>query len=376
MTTRVALVTAHFPPRLSGHGDFTARLASSLVAQGMHVDVVVLGQDAVQQLPDAAVHEAPFPKSPRSLANAVKAIAALKPDVVCLQFEANAFGLKAFPHLLPIALRARGLYVAMTYHELWAPSRFGRLAKTALLNGPNRVIVFSRWHAEGVDRFRKLGAPAEPIAVSTNIAAPVGDPRLLRARYGLEQTTVITFFGFVITAHCVEELVTAVAKLRAEGRDVVLSVIGRFDPRIDGYHQQLVRQADELGIRDAITWHGRVESDADVARLLALTDIGVLPYDTGVGENNGAFAAFAQYGVATVTTSGDRSRYMQEERVASFVNPDAPSIAAAVGELLDDPQERAALGARARAWSERRSWDAVAAGYKVVLERGPRQEIT
>ena len=374
--TRVAIVTAHYPPRLSGHGDFTSRLASSLVAQGMDVDVVVLGQEAVQGQPTLTVHQAPFPSNPKALLAAVRTIAALKPDVVCLQFEANAFQLKAFPHLLPAALRARGMYVAMTYHELWAPKRFGRIAKTALLNAPQRVIVFSRWHADGVDRFRRNGEAAEPIAVSTNIAAPVGDVRLLRARYGLDHTTVLTFFGFVITAHCIEEIVTSLAKLRAEGRDVVLSVIGRFDPTVDGYHQSLVRLAEELEVSNAITWHGRVESDADVARLLALTDIGILPYDTGVGENNGAFAALAQYGVATVTTSGERSTYMEQERVAEFVQPKAEEIAAAVARLLDDPDALSALGNRAKAWSERRTWERVAVGYRKVLERGPRQEIS
>ena len=373
--TRVVVVTAHYPPRLSGHGDFTSRLASSLVAQGMDVEVVVLGQDAVQDQPLVPAHSAPFPASPQSLFAAVKVIHNLKPDVVCVQFEANAFRLKAFPHLLPLSLRARGMYVAMTYHELWAPKRLGRVAKAVLLNAPNRVVVFSRWHADGVNRFRRHGQAAEPIAVSTNIAAPVGDPRLLRARYGLEHTTVLTFFGFVITAHCIEEIVIAIAKLRAEGRDVALSVVGRFDPTVDGYHQQLVALANDLEVGDAITWHGRVESDADVARLLALTDIGVLPYDTGVGENNGAFAAFAQYGVATVTTSGDRSTFMEQEGVASFVAPQAESIAAAIGALLDDRDALRALGTRAKAWSDRRTWTNVAVAYRAVLERGPRQEI-
>ena len=374
--TRVALVTAHFPPRLSGHGDFTARLSQSLHELGMHIDVVVLGQDSVEALPGIEVHHAPFPSGPRSLLAATNIICDLKADVVCLQFEAHAFRLQAVPHLMPAVLRARGMYVAMTYHELWAPKRFGRVAKALLLNAPQRAIVFSRWHAEGVDRFRKFGLPSEPIAVSTNILAPIGDSRLLRVRYGLETTTVITFFGFVITAHCIDELIMSVAKLRADGRDIALSVIGRFDPVVDGYHQQLVDLSERLGIRDAITWHGRVASDTDVARLLALTDIGVLPYDSGVGENNGAFAALAQYGVPTVTTRGDRSVEMEAEGVAKFAAPTADSLAEAIRSLLDDQQQRTALGARARRWSERRSWAAVARSYQTVLERGPRQEIT
>lgn len=370
---KVALVTAHYPPRLSGHADFCNLLAHSLIDEGLEVHVVVLGQDEVMDADGLTVTQGPFPGSRTELGAAVDAVAAVGADVVLLQFEAHAFRLAWMPHLLPLALRRRGLRVVMTYHELWKPGRFGHLPKALLLNAAHRVATFSHWHAEGIDRFRKLGKPADIVACGSNIVKPItADRTLLRARYDIPSDAVLfTFFGFVMIEHRVDELLHALAEVRSRGIDARLQFIGKFDPVHDGYHQRLVRTVRKLELGDAVTWHGRVMDDLDVARLLCVSDAGVLPYDTGVGENNGAFAALAHYGVPTVTTSGDRSKVMEQMEIASFATPDTNGLAAAMYDLAADPEQRALLSKRVTDWSTRRSWAAAGAAYASLLTSDP-----
>lgn len=374
---RVALVTAHYPPRLSGHADFCRHLAAALTDQDLDVNVVVLGSDdAADDLAGVDVTSTEFPGNWSDTTAAVKAIEATNPDVICLQFEAHAFRLKQRPHLIAMRLRRRGHRVVMTYHELWKPGRFGHLAKALLLNSAHRVVAFSHWHAEGIARFRKFGPRADIIACSSNIVRRVtADRRLLRARYDIpEQVVLFTFFGFVMVEHKVEELLSALASVREDGIDARLQVIGRFDPAVDGYHQRLIDLAAELQLGEAVTWHGRVMSDADVARLIQISDAGVLPYDTGVGENNGAFAALAHYGVPTVTTRGERSKVMEEVDVARFVEPTAEGIAAGMLELARDTEGRALLAKRVSEWAERRGWDQAGQAYAELL-RGTEEHI-
>jgi glycosyltransferase involved in cell wall biosynthesis len=368
---KVLLVTAHWPPRLSGHGDFSYKLAEALTSEGRHVEVLVLDAEPqeLRPLPSGGRVEAfPFPKTLRQLIKLVRRIDAIAPDVVCLQFEANAFRLRARPHLLPLLLRARGRRVVMTYHELWAPRRAGRIAKAILLNAPNRVVTFSRWHADGVNRFRKVGAKADIIACATNIETS-STRALNRVRFGFDaNTTVLTFFGFIMPSHNIETLLHVLAGLRKNGRNVMLSMIGRFDPSVDGYHQRLRDCAQELGVAGSVCWHGRVEDAGAVARLLNVTDVGMLPYDTGAGENNGAFAAMATHGLAIVTTAGERSKDMEAEGIASFVRPNHEALTEAVQHLMDDEQMRSLLAKRARSWSERRSWANCGAAYSRLLQ--------
>ncbi len=369
---RVVLVTPHWPPRASGHGDYSWHLTHSLREAGADISVLVLGQDDVDESIDSAISVTgiDFPDSPKRMRAVVKAVAALRPDVVCLQFEANAYRLKAFPHLLPAALRMKGLRVVLMYHELWAPSRLGRPAKFALLNAPSRVVAFSQWHAQGMHRFRKIGPPVDIIAVATNILRPeLGDLRLHKTRYGFTaDETVISFFGFIVPEHRLHNLLSAVGAARERVPGLRLSVIGGFDPDRNSYHQSLEAQTRELGISSVTTWHGRVQDPQAVARLLGITDIGVLPYDTGVGENNGAFVAMAQYGFPIVTTTGARSALMEAENVAKFVSEDVAEIENAIVELCQDHAQATALGERAAAWSERRTWDKLAGAFMETFD--------
>jgi len=375
---RVALVTAHYPPLLSGHADYCELLAHALIDEGLDVEVVVLGSTSAtgegRRTPDGIkVSSGPLPASLSDLVKAVDAISATNPDVVLLQFEAHAFMLKWMPHLLPAAIRHRGLRVVMTYHELWKPGRFGHLPKAILLNTADRVVTFSRWHAAGVSRFRHVGPSPDIVACGSNITKVVSaDRQLLRARYDIGVDAVVfTSFGFIMADHCTNELIRSVANLRSEGIDARLQVIGRFDPATDGYHQHLTQTCREFELNDAITWHGRVVDELAVARLIGLSDIGVLPYSSGVGENNGAFAAFAHYGLPTVTTSGDRSVAMEQEAIALFAEPTEQGLTDAMRTLATDAEQRILLAKTVKEWSLRRTWKVVGTTYAALLATNP-----
>ena len=370
---KVTLVTAHYPPRLSGHGDFCMHLASSLHTEGLDVSVVVLGQDLVIDSDGLDVRTAPFPGTRRDLTAALDAVEATNPDVICLQFEAHAFRSKWLPRLLPLALRRRGHRVIMTYHELRKPGRLGQVPKAVLLNSAHRVVAFSKWHAEGIGRFRHIGQPADIVACGPSIVRAItADRRLLRARFAIPDDMILfTFFGFVMVQHKLAELLESLTAVRSNGVDARLQVIGRFDPIVDGYHQQLADLVSDLGLTEAVTWHGRVMSDDDVARLLQISDVGVLPYDTGVGENNSSLAALAHYGVPTVTTRGERSAEMETMEVAYFVEPTLAGLTVAMLDLGRDRARRDLLSKRVREWSDRRSWAKVGSAYASLLTGDP-----
>jgi glycosyltransferase involved in cell wall biosynthesis len=190
-------------------------------------------------------------------------------------------------------------------------------------------------------------------------------------RFGVHaDTAIIGFFGFILPEHGIDLLLAALGTLVREGRRVVLSVIGEFQPTVNSYHQRLLAQANDLGGSDLVTWHGRVSDPDAMARLLSVCDLGILPYDTGVGENNTAFAAFAHAGVPIVTTRGQRSTEMEAEGVAVFADPRAGELAAAVARVLDDRDLAAKVAKRGQAWSDRRSWQRAINGYHAVLTPG------
>lgn len=367
---KIVFITPHWPPRLSGLGDFSWHLAKGLVELGDAVEVIVLGQVEAEELLGAVITTFPLPRTIPDVWRLAGRVARLRAEAVSLQFEAHAFDLRSRPHLLPLALRVRGSRVAVTYHELWRSRRFGRTAKFLNLALANRIIAPSAWHAAGIHRYRRFGAPVDVIPVPTNFPLEGADRGLLRAQFGVPaDLPVVTFFGFVIPEHRVEELVGAVGILKREGLQVHASIIGGINPSENSYHQGLLDLAKQQGVVDQLTWHGRVDDRDAVGRLLSIADVGVLPYASGVGENNGTFAALAHFGVPTVTTTGPRSGRMEAEAVALFTDGSRSSLAVAVRKLLDDHQLATALAERTSRWSACRSWQAVTAAHRAVLEQ-------
>ena len=151
-------------------------------------------------------------------------------------------------------------------------------------------------------------------------------------------------------------LLEAVAKVRTERPDVELTVIGTPTP--DG---PVLRTVERLGLGGAVRFVSGV-SDERLVELYAESEIAVVPslYE---GFSLPAVEAMAT-GVPLVATTGGAIPEVVggDGRTAVLVPPgDAGALAAAVLDLLADPERRARTGAAGRRWvAERYSWTAAA----------------
>jgi glycosyltransferase involved in cell wall biosynthesis len=166
-------------------------------------------------------------------------------------------------------------------------------------------------------------------------------------------------------------LLEAVARLRS-ARPLELVVIGR--PRSGG---RVDRAIDRLGLRDVVRCVSGI-SDEELARCYAEAEVAVVPslYE---GFSLPAVEAMA-CGVPVVATTGGALPEVvgRSGETGVLVPPDDPgALAAAIGRLLDDPDERARLGAAGRQRVlERFTWKVTAEGtaecYRALLVEGAR----
>ncbi len=209
-----------------------------------------------------------------------------------------------------------------------------------------------RWEVipNGVDTdlFRPL-RPDEP--------APAGPPRIL-------------FVGRFDPRNALDVLLDAAAILRDQGREFVVQVIGDGPTR-----SRYERQARRLSLWDRIEWHGlrlderpeRYREATIFAAPCILASFGVVLLE--------ALASGAP--VVGADNIGFR-QVIRDGMPGRLVPPrDAAGLAAALGELLDDPVRRTEWSLRGRALVEARyAWPRVArrieALYEEVLdENGP-----
>lgn len=231
----------------------------------------------------------------------------------------------------------------------------------------HRVLVDEKG-AEGV-----LRAQAGAAAVTVCVSEPVTD--WVRARTGamtvhtvpngvsveriLPQPEepgdpVVTFVGTLKPWHGVSDLLLAAAKAQASWR---LRIIGDGPQR-----EALERQASDLGVE--VDFRGAVVPE-EMPRHLAGSAIGVAPYPVLGDEQDQYFSPLKVYeylaaGLAVVASSVGQLPQILDD-LGVLVPPSAPeALAQAIDALAQDPERRAALGARGRLQAEtRHSWAGV-----------------
>jgi glycosyltransferase involved in cell wall biosynthesis len=225
-----------------------------------------------------------------------------------------------------------------------------RDAQRALLGSADAIVVHSR-HGRGrlVD---ELGLDPGRVRVVPHGAfehlldvEPQLPPELERAAG--RDLPVVLLLGLLRPYKGLDVLLDAWRGIR----DAELWVCGM--PRMD---TRALKRDAPAGVR----FVERFLSDGEVAACLRRADIVVLPYRE-IDQSGVLFAALA-FGRALVLSAVGGFPEVAEGGTAALVPPGEPAaLHAVLARLLDDPQERARLGARAaQAAASRFSWDAIA----------------
>jgi len=178
------------------------------------------------------------------------------------------------------------------------------------------------------------------------------------------QTCVALFVGGDWARKGLLLAVEGLAKARAEGVDLVLWVVGAGD------EQRFARSADELGVREAVTFFGR---RGDPERFYQGADLFVLPsgYET---FSLACFEAAACGLPLVIPKLSGAGELVGDDEGGILVERDAASVADAMSSLSSDPERRTRLGEEARRRAGRFTWEAstaaVAGLYGDLLRQG------
>ncbi|APA95118.1 glycosyltransferase family 4 protein [Nocardia seriolae] len=212
-----------------------------------------------------------------------------------------------------------------------------------------------------------LGVAGTRIAVVRNGAEPIP----ARVPAGDDGTRTahpsIVVLSRLVPHKQIEDAMAVVAGLRGRIPGLRLDVIGG-----GWWDGNLRAHAAELGIADAVTFHGHVDED-EKHRLLARAWVHVLPSrKEGWGL---AVIEAAQHGVPTV---GYRSSRGLTDSIVDGVTgqlvDDAAQLTEVVGELLGNHEARTVLGEKARARAREFSWEQTGNGVYEVLSAVTRGE--
>jgi glycosyltransferase involved in cell wall biosynthesis len=284
----------------------------------------------------------------RALVTLVRIVRAFRPHIVHTHTAKAGF----LGRLAACAARPRPIIVH-TYHGHVLEGYFGRvkallfrLLERAMAKVSDRLVGVSQ--ATVNDLIRLGVAPPDDFAVipvGLNLEAFVEESSAERSQFRTlvgcgEGEMLATYVGRFVPIKRLDVTVEAIAIARQRGVPVRLVLVG------DGAcRQHLARQAERLGIADAVTFAGY---RTDLAAIIAATDIAVLSSDN---EGTPVFLIEAAAGrrPAVATGVGGVPDVVSLES-GLLVAPGNPmEMAGAIARLAADPALREEMGRRAEA---------------------------
>jgi len=336
---RIALLSAEYPPRPGGVGDYTRRLDEALVARGHNIFVLTIFDFSLQIL-DLGPPETnqksniKYQKTDwgwRCWPVVIAALAELRPDILHIQYQTGAYGMHPAINLLPWRLRRMPgrPRVAVTAHDLLPPYLFPKAGPLRgwvtrrLLADADAVVVTNESDFAEVMRLRirdwrleaarqslisNLQPPALiPIGSNIPVAPPPGYERAAwRGWLGLAADNIlIAYFGLISRSKGLDVLLDALARLPERFRLLVIGGAATL-PEDRAYAAEIERQLDERRLRERVIFTGH-RAEAEVSAHLLAADMAALPFADGASFRRGSLLATLAHGVPTLTTTDDRT---------------------------------------------------------------------
>lgn len=269
-----------------------------------------------------------------------------------------------------LACWRRETVLVSTWLELWERAHWREYLGSALkasiasrveswaIGLPRHIVSISEQTAEGL---LGRGLPAERLTV---IAPWIDHDAIQAVEPGVERCDVL-YAGRLISSKGVDQLIRAVAQLKARFPEVRCRIVGDGPER-----ERLQALARELSVEANVDFSGFLPEHRDLIAAMKASQVFVLPSRReGFGI---VVVEAAACGVPTVTieTDNNAARNLVRESGCGAVCADEPrDLARAVGALLERTgQEMERDGVRARAWAKQFDWTVSAREYASVYE--------
>jgi glycosyltransferase involved in cell wall biosynthesis len=202
---------------------------------------------------------------------------------------------------------------------------------------------------------------------------PFQDTHAAKASFGIGQRTVISTFGLISRGKGLEYAIDAMRGVVKRHPETLYLILGETHPVVrrhegESYRESLTAMIREFGLHYNVQLVDKYLDFDEVVSYLAATDIYLTPYLNPAQIASGTLAYAVGCGKAVVSTP---YLYAQEllahNRGFLCEFRDAPSIAAGLNMLLDDPSLRRATERRAYRFGRQMTWPHVAAQYGALF---------
>jgi len=360
-----------FPPRECGIATFTRDLVTAVdrLNHPAPGHVVAMNDPGRRYEYPTSVKWQIERDDPRSYDEAASFVNDSRYEMVNVQHEYGLFGGRQGDFLFRFLDRLTKPVVLTMHTTLPEPDGSLRDVTRALIDRSDKVIVLARSAIDILARDYGVGSnKLQFVPHGVPNVRPVSSQAAKR-RLGLGQRPVLATCGLMNPGKGIEYALEALAMLVDEFPDLLYLVVGQTHPGIraqqgESYREQLEAQVRRLGLEQNVVFENRYLAYRELVLHLLASDIYVVPYLNLNQIVSGTLAYAVGCGRAVVSTPSVYAREVLADGrglLAEARNPQ--SLAAGIGALLRNPDDKFQLQARAYAYGHEMIWPNVARGY-------------
>jgi glycosyltransferase involved in cell wall biosynthesis len=376
--SRIALI-GNYLPRRCGIATFTTDIFQAFQARfpTVTMDVWAMNDGAADYAYPAAVTGTIEQNDPMSYRLAAAHISASGADMVWIQHEFGIFGGEAGAHILGLIDRLT-VPIAVTLHTLLAdPLPAQRRVIKALVERCHTLIVMAQaaqrmlvdiYDADSTKiRVIPHGIPDRPF--------PATGP--MKDRFGWGDRKVILTFGLLSPGKGIETMIAAMPGVINRVPDALYVVLGATHPHCikrdgESYREQLMQQADDLGVGTHICWIDGFCETEELLDYLSAADIYATPYLNPAQITSGTLAYAVGLGKPVVSTPYVHARELLDGGYGRLVDfGDSAGFASAIVDLLEDEVGLMDLRKRTYALGRNMVWPRFAEAAMARFEEQP-----
>ncbi len=296
-------------------------------------------------------------------------------DVLCVQHEFGIYGGPAGAHLLALLSEVHMPVVTTLHTLLEQPDANQREVMREVIARSERLVVMAKKGAEILTGV--YGVPSVKVDV-----IPHGIPDMpfkgsesFKEQFGVAGRDVLLTFGLLGPGKGIDHVIEALPSIVRDHPNVVYLVLGATHPHLvaregERYRMSLQRLAEDRGVKDHVIFYNRFVSQEDLREFIGATDIYLTPYLNEAQITSGTLSTVFGAGKPVVSTPYWHAReLLADDRGVLVPFHDPTAIAAAVSDLLSDPERRAKIGRQAHAVGRGTLWPVVARRYLDVFQQ-------
>lgn len=349
-----------YPPTRCGLATFTASLSASVRAVGARVGVVrVVDEPIIDRDPPEVV--ARLVNGSAAARNQVAEVLA-DYDVVCVQHEYGIYGGPSGAEVLDVIASSPVPVITVLHTVLAQPTAEQRDVLDAVCESSSHLVVMSEATRERLCTI--YGVRRERVSVIPHGARRnPGPPPLSRPTH-----TALTW-GLLGPGKGIEWAIDAIALLGDLDPAPHYHVVGDLHPKVverDGtaYLDALRARARARGVADRVHFIGGYRDPDELLELIHAADVVVLPYETREQVTSGVLVEALAAGRLVVASQFPHAVELLSPGAGSAVRHEDPqAIAAALRQLLNDPEHARMTAWRASETAKAFEWPKVAARH-------------